>query len=96
MYVYLILHVGLPIYMYVCLIRRLNICFEVSGFFSTCRRWDQETTTGLLAKCIATDQKICFNSHVYRYASNCVCEMCTNNTHYDSIPDAGNMEVPQC
>ena len=95
MYVYLILHVGLPVYMNVYLIRRLNICLEVSGFFSTCRRWDQETTTGLLAKCSATGQKICFNSHMYRYASNCVCEMCTN-THYDSIPDAGNMEVHQC
>ena len=49
-------HVRLPIYMYVYLIRRWKICLEVSGFFSTCRRWDQETTTGLLKNYIGYDQ----------------------------------------
>ena len=44
--------------------------------------------------CTATGQKICFNSHMHRYTSNCVYEMCTH-TFYDSVTQ-GTSEAPQC
>ena len=96
MYIYLI--TCMSTYLLVCLFNQeMEDLFGGSWIFSTCRRWDQETTTGLLANYIATGQ-----THVYVSVLTCtgipvaVCMRCVHTHVMTVYLIQGTLEVPQC